>query len=919
MASSNTIGVSVAGDIRNIISANRVGVQIEGHGTDSNTVAGNYIGLKVNGVEALPNTQEGVLIMGGHRDNIIGTDGSGTSDEAERNVISGNIGNGVKITGGMTDGNVVAGNYIGLKANGLEGLGNGDNGVLIEGLAEMNIIGADGDGSVGEAGEGNIISANNGAGVMIKDGGTRNNEVRGNNIGSDITQMFSFPNANGLIIEESAAQNQAQGNYIRGNQGDGVLIRTGTTDNLIGTDGDGQNDADEGNMIFENGGNGIEITGAGTALNIIAGNMVGMAGSPNGQNGVLISASASENTVGTDGRGAGKADEGNIIAGNTGNGVMITGDGTSGNVIAGNTVGFAGFTNGENGVLIAGGASLNVVGTDGNGVGDDAERNIIDNNIGDGVQISGPTTWHNKVAGNTIGTPGVGNWEAGVLISNGAFGNIIGVDGDRSAGEANEYNVISSNWASGVEINGAGGNRVAGNYIGTDTQGNMQGNVDYGVLIDGAASSNIVGSDFDGQSDWLEGNAIAYNGLDGVRVAGFAGCENNSIRGNAITDNVGLGIDLAPLGIGGPTPNDPLDMDGGPNGLQNCPLIGHIELGSIAMVEWVLNSTPNTKFNIDVYGNFDHDPSGFGEGWWYLDTVELETDEFGNGHKIWTSHSGFGNFSATATAVGNGSTSEFSPFPGTLGYGSVDLDIDSDNPYSPDPMNFDGPARSLAEDGIEANPELPGKRIDVTIRDSDSDDIPNYADGYDLRGSETEDDDVATNLQFVPIVLEYSGSMNPADAIFTISYSSSDPLGVTYDGAYSPAPGAMRVWRQDGRRCASRSDRLYRSGGLLRVATGLWAYGDRADVVRRRCKCYGMHGGKADQRGGPVNGRLDGCVCKQDEVFITNEEPVDESFIAGYVFYDRNANALWDTLEVGKDDAGVVFVIDVSGRRSLGF
>ncbi len=57
----------------------------------------------------------------------------------------------------------------------------------------------------------------------------------------------------------------------------------------------------------------------------------------------------------------------------------------------------------------------------------------------------------------------------------------------------------------------------------------------------------------------------------------------------------------------------------------------------------------------------------------------------------------------------------------------------------------------------------------------------------------------------------------------------------------------------------------------------------------------------------------------RDDVFITNEEPEEETFIAGSVFYDRNANALWDKLDVGRDEAGVVFVIDVSGSTSADF
>ena len=52
------------------------------------------------------------------RDNLIGTNGDGVNDAAERNLISGNRFAGVWINGQGTDGNVVAGNLIGTSVTG---------------------------------------------------------------------------------------------------------------------------------------------------------------------------------------------------------------------------------------------------------------------------------------------------------------------------------------------------------------------------------------------------------------------------------------------------------------------------------------------------------------------------------------------------------------------------------------------------------------------------------------------------------------------------------------------------------------------------------------------------------------------------------------------------------------------------------
>ena len=140
-AESNTIGGSNSGD-RNIISGNgKTGVAISGSGTDNNQVCGNFIGTNVNGVAALRNRDNGVLINGGAKLNTIG----GATD-GERNIISGNQDDGVYISGSGTTGqddgyipyssetneNQVCGNYIGTDVSGTIRLPNNYCGVCIQ-------------------------------------------------------------------------------------------------------------------------------------------------------------------------------------------------------------------------------------------------------------------------------------------------------------------------------------------------------------------------------------------------------------------------------------------------------------------------------------------------------------------------------------------------------------------------------------------------------------------------------------------------------------------------------------------------------------------------------------------------------------------------------------------------------------------
>jgi hypothetical protein len=177
-AGSTTIGGTVA-QARNVISANTTAgiVSVDGEGSD--TVQGNYIGTNSAGNAAVPNGV-GIILTGGN--NTIG----GTV-AAARNVISGNIGTGIRLDVYTDDftttdqylANYVRGNFIGVAADGVTPLGNGGDGIVADGPAAF--IG----GTL--SGQANVIAYNGGNGVTVaidpnEVGSGQKTSVRGNAI-----------------------------------------------------------------------------------------------------------------------------------------------------------------------------------------------------------------------------------------------------------------------------------------------------------------------------------------------------------------------------------------------------------------------------------------------------------------------------------------------------------------------------------------------------------------------------------------------------------------------------------------------------------------------------------------------------------------------------------------------------------------
>ena len=264
-AGSNLIGGGAVG-ARNVISGNaKNGVDILGLSDSGNVVLGNYIGLDVTGHKTVANTLAGVRIQG--CSNVVGgvTTGSG-------NVISGNGQQGVCLVGtnGNVTGNMIQGNLIGLDVTGANSLGNGDAGVGIISAANNQVGGT-------TTGTRNVLSANGGEGIFLIDAGTTNNVVQGNYIGTDATGMTEHGNVYEGITVQDAITTQiggtapGAGNLISANNNRGILLANASGNvlqgNFIGIKADGS-------TALGNLNHGVDIT-AGSSNNIVGGTAAG--------------------------------------------------------------------------------------------------------------------------------------------------------------------------------------------------------------------------------------------------------------------------------------------------------------------------------------------------------------------------------------------------------------------------------------------------------------------------------------------------------------------------------------------------------------------------------------------------------------------------------------------------------------------
>jgi hypothetical protein len=220
------------------------GILVEG--ANGTVIAGNYIGTDVAGVQDQGNGGSGIHLINSSGSTI------GGPSAADRNVVSGNTGEGIRIDGAageggpIGNGNLVQGNYVGTNAAGTADVGNQNSGIYLRR-------------SGGNTVRGNLVSGQDGfAGVAI----CGNLSFCGG--GSD----SGTNNAAGNVVQGNLIGTNAAGSGPLGNSGYGVSI-DGASNTLAGG-----TTAGAGNVIANNGLVGVVVFAPPARGNQIRGNSI---------------------------------------------------------------------------------------------------------------------------------------------------------------------------------------------------------------------------------------------------------------------------------------------------------------------------------------------------------------------------------------------------------------------------------------------------------------------------------------------------------------------------------------------------------------------------------------------------------------------------------------------------------------------
>ncbi|MGH9867003.1 MAG: right-handed parallel beta-helix repeat-containing protein, partial [Candidatus Polarisedimenticolia bacterium] len=559
----NVGGVDLSGDDAGVAFNTLSGNSTSGVIIDDgrfNLVRFNVIGTDPSGLLAVSNQFEGVLLSSADNNDVL------------QNRISGNTpGSGVHLIG--STGNLVRQNLIGLRASDPPGPLPNNEGILIE-AAQDNMLSS------------NFISGNLGPGVWLR-ALASGNEVTGNWIGIGDDLVTPMANNSGVRFTGDSWNNIVSGNLVVYNSDDGILVSESPGNKILGNTVSGNTDA------------GIQITGAGSSGNLLETNRIGtdeagIAALPN-LRGVVIDAGASGNEVGA-------SNTGNLISGNSGPGVLITGSMSTGNRVIENLIGTdvtgtAPLGNGT-GVLIVAGANnfvggLNVISANGN--------NLVIDSAG-GIPAGNRVT-NNYLGTDISGTAPLGTGGDNVVLNDSQAVMLIG-------------NIIGGNHTRGLRISGGGFNEVHGNDFGVGPSGGPIGLSGPGISIENGSVGNLIGNGLPGGE-----NVIANNNGNGIQVLDTG--LDNDIRRNSIHSNAGLAIDLGNDGV---TANDNQDQDAGPNTRQNFPSLTAASTSSGDMaIQGTLHSTPGANFTLEFYASPTCDPSGHGEGARYLGSGNAAT------------------------------------------------------------------------------------------------------------------------------------------------------------------------------------------------------------------------------------------------------------------------------------------------------
>jgi CSLREA domain-containing protein len=257
------------------------------------------------------------------------------------------------------------------------------------------------------------------------------------------------------------------------------------------------------------------------------------------------------------------------------------------------------------------------------------------------IRATVPMTIQGNFLGTNVAGTGARPNGLGVLGGLGAMNLQIG------GPDFDDPNLISGNLGEAIVSNAA--LSLQGNYIGTERNAkaplpNTTEEDLFAVLLSGD------------DSDKVTRNIIANGSAGGISIPDTNA--GSLVSANRMFKNDGLGIDLGEDGV---TPNDDMDLDPGPNDLQNFPTITKAKrLQTTTKVKFKLNSVPNEGFNVEF---FQADGKSR-QGKIYLGGAGFTTDGDGNASfEVELAKPKKGKFvTATATRIAGGdqgTTSEF--------------------------------------------------------------------------------------------------------------------------------------------------------------------------------------------------------------------------------------------------------------------
>ncbi|WP_439623768.1 beta strand repeat-containing protein [Gemmata sp.] len=610
----------------NLIAGNAANGVLINSGATGNVLSGNFIGTDASGIKARPNLGHGVSIANADGNSLIGTQVN-LNPFIYYNVVSGNGGDGLRVNN--SDNTVIQANFFGLGSDDNAPVGNGGNGVTIAGDSRGTTLG-------GIIPLGNVIAANAGHGVVVRDQATgfvSENSFVGVAAFNPDTDLGN--KQDGFHITSTGGNNLLRINVISSNGDDGVEVSGNArgvqvVQNMIGTNTDGA-------FPVPNKGNGVEVGGTARDL-VIGGPVAGFSIIPvqtisgNLGHGVAFVGRARNVAlnfarIGTDSQGlassAGPQALGNqkggvyvgpqaraiaigstdpnlqtVIAGNLGTGVLI--NGSQNNQVVGTYVGLD--KNGNAVPNLGDGVRLNNAANNQIGGGGPGQTNVVGANSGNGVTLTGSGTTDNLVRGNFVGTDPTGllargNQGHGIQVTAGAARNVLGgqVSGDPPDTLPNEFsgarppqgNVVSGNLGNGVLINGgSAGNALYGNLVGTDATGIAPlGNARDGVAIVGSNNTVMAGT-LPTQDPFVYYNVVGGNLGNGLRVsdsngtviqANFfgMGTDDKTPVGNALNGVVIEGTSKNTT-FGGPIPLGNVIAANGANGVVLQDQVGNL-------------------------------------------------------------------------------------------------------------------------------------------------------------------------------------------------------------------------------------------------------------------------------------------------------------------------------------------------------